>query len=392
MPNVYRGVLMRKLIILVFLIFVIAPVSAWNTYSIDSSNMEFLVEESIPQPVEPGQDLTIKVGIKNTGGSTAEDVHLEFKERHPFYLKSESKNFTKKDICSGCSKDNTYYLQIADNATSGTYPVKFEIVIGDKDNIKISKKVFIKIVGIPDMVLDYPQTRKVIPGGNFTMNLNLINKGTGSAKNIKIIPKAEKIFSSGANVRFIEKMETNKKRAEEIDFLVKDDIRKGPYKFPIFITYQDELGKKYNSTYNLGILILEESNINLQRLTISPSFPKVSEVINIEGMIENTATGDAKDVVVKLSNEDKTSKAFLGEVKAGDDSPFYFDVKHETEKNKNYTLEIFYHDDLGKHILEKKLDIKASSKDTTFVFLLLIVVGVGTIGYLFYKRELNEKE
>jgi len=73
---------------MILILLTISGVSA-SKFESDSPSLRIIAEEVSPEPVEPGQDITVKIRLMDEGCRTAEDVSLRFKETHPFFLKSE---------------------------------------------------------------------------------------------------------------------------------------------------------------------------------------------------------------------------------------------------------------------------------------------------------------
>ena len=107
MKSNYQIIFSILLLIAISLISItIVSASAYNT---NSPYLRVVAEEVSPEPVQPGQDVTVKIRLTNDGGETAEDVSLKLNANYPFFIKTESNNFeNKRTLCVGCSIDNTF--------------------------------------------------------------------------------------------------------------------------------------------------------------------------------------------------------------------------------------------------------------------------------------------
>ncbi len=363
---------------------------AAGTYNSDSADLKVIAEEISPEPVEPGQDVTVKIRLTNTGGDDAENVSLKLNSGFPFFVKTESNSFeNKRSLCVGCSIENTYYLVVDANAKSGLYALDFDIYEGDLV-VKPSETINIKVVGKPDIVLEANAPKaNVSSGDSFELSFNAKNIGTGIARNIKVIPESSNILMLGSNVNLVDEIGPGKSAMFSQKFIIKESLEPDTYKFPVKIKYLDEQGNSYESEFEIGINVLERAEIDIQSLKITPKFPTIVDDAHIEGIIENTGTGDAENVIVKLiAPNNKSFKAFIGQLEAGDDAPFYFDAKPETAGVQTAILQISYNDDFGKHMLETTIS-KEISRPTNSLFKALAAIAIISIGifYYFFKKK-----
>lgn len=361
-----------------------------NTYASDSPNIKIVAEEVSPEPVEPGQDVTVKIRLINEGGKIAEGVSLKLNADYPFFVKTESNNFeSKRTLCVGCSIDNTYYLIVDANAKSGLYSLDFEIY-RDDIIIKPADPITIKIVGKPDLILETRAAETNISSGDkFTINFYAKNIGTGIARNIKITPQSDNILMLGSNINLINEIGPDKSVSFNTEFIVKDSLVPDTYKFPINLEYVDEQGNTYDTSFDIGVNVLNRADISFQSIKITPTTPTLVDEIHMEGIIENTGTGNAEKVTIELiTSKGKIYKTFVGQLKAGDDSPFYFDATPESVGMQTASLRISYYDDFGfqsyETTIDKEVKRPASTVITITIVLLLFLVGGG---YLYYKKK-----
>jgi len=366
-----------------------------SIYDSDSPYLRVVAEEISPEPVEPGQDVTVKIRLINEGGESGEDVSLKLNAGYPFFIKTESNNFeNKRTLCVGCSIDNTYYLVVDANAKSGLYPLDFEIYEGDVI-YKPSDTINIKVVGKPDIILETKTIESNVSSGDkFIINFDAKNIGTGIARNIKITPQSDNILMLGSNINLINEINPNKTVSFNSEFIVKESLEPDTYKFPIKLEYVDEQGASYETSFDIGINVLDRADISFQSIKITPTVPTIADDVHMEGIIENTGKGDANKVTVELiSQNGKVYKAFIGQLKADDDSPFYFDVKPESIGMQTATLRVSYYDDFGFHTYDTSIDKevqKPTSKIITIIIIILIVLA--GIGYFYYKKKKVKKK
>jgi len=382
-----------SILLIVISLFSITSVSA-NTYNTDSPYLRVVAEEISPEPVEPGQDVTVKIRLINEGGDSGEEVSLKLNAGYPFFIKTESNNFeNKRTLCVGCSIDNTYYLVVDANAKSGLYPLDFEIYEGDII-IKPTDTINIKIVGKPDIILETKIIESNVSSGDkFIISFDARNIGTGIARNIKVTPQSDNILMLGSNINLIDEINPNKTVSFNSEFIVKESLEPDTYKFPIKLNYVDEQGNTYETSFDIGVNVLDRADINFQSIKITPLIPTLADEIHMEGIIENTGTGDADKVTIELITEEgKSYKSFIGQLKADDDSPFYFDTKPESIGMQTATLRISYYDDFGFHTYDTSIENEVRKPTNNLITIIIIVLIVFSgIGYFYYKKKKVKK-
>ena len=388
MKSKYQIIMFSFLLITLILISITSVfASAYNT---DSPDIRVIAEEISPEPVEPGQDITVKIRLINEGGDSAEDVSLKLNAGYPFFIKTESNNFeNKRTLCVGCSIDNTYYLVVDANAKSGLYPLDFEIY-RDDITIKPIDTINIKIVGKPDIILETEIIESNISSGDkFTLNFDAKNIGTGIARNIKVIPQSDDILMLGSNINLINEINPEKIISFNLEFIVKESLVPDTYKFPITLEYIDEQGSSYETSFDIGVNVLDRAYISFQSIKITPTIPSLVDEVHMEGIIENTGTGDANKVTVDLiTSEGKTYKAFIGQLKADDDSPFYFDTKPESVGMQTAVLRVSYYDDFGFHSYETSIDKEVRKPTNNLIIaIIVILVVLAGMGFFYYKKK-----
>lgn len=382
--------IVSSLVLLVISLFSVSIVSAsLSSYETDSPYLRITAEEVDPEPVEPGQDVTVKIRLINEGGEFANNVSLKLNADYPFFVKTDSNNFeNKKTLCVSCSVDNTYYLIVDANAKSGVYPLDFDIYYNDII-IKSSDTINIKVVGKPDIILETTNLEiNVSSGDKFVMTFETKNIGTGVARNIKVTPQSDNILMIGSNINLIDELLPEKTISFNAEFIVKDSLTPDTYKFPMGLEYVDEQGNTYENTIYVGINVLNRADIGFQSIKISPSTPTIVDEVKMEGIIENTGKGDANKVTVELITGDKNYKAFIGQLKADDDAPFYFYVKPESAGMQTARLEVSYQDDFGDHIYETTISKEVGKPANNLIIVaIVIVLVIAGISYFYFKRK-----
>jgi len=170
---------MKRLVAILLLIILISTFVSATSYNARTPAIKAYLESVSPYPVEPGQDFTIQIRISNEGGEIAEDVKAEIEYGEYFFLKSKEDDFDELfNLCTGCSKDNTYYFVVSPDTLSGEYPISVKF---NRAGAITEKKVFVRVIGQPDIIFNTKLLNdKISPDSSFDVILNIKNVGTGN--------------------------------------------------------------------------------------------------------------------------------------------------------------------------------------------------------------------
>src|SRR3989339_1266347 len=111
--------------IMLILTLILSLILSTNTViasDITLSNIQIVKTEVTPEPVEPGNDIVLKVMIINSGNTMAENINIMPDVSYPLYFKKSDFNKVDFSICGGCSYEATYYIVVDSNTKSGIYP------------------------------------------------------------------------------------------------------------------------------------------------------------------------------------------------------------------------------------------------------------------------------
>ncbi|MBR9706681.1 hypothetical protein GOV14_06620 [Candidatus Pacearchaeota archaeon] len=335
-----------------------------------------IIKESVsPEIVEPGQELTVTISVWNQGDE-AKEISVELLDEDHFKIKSTDQNLIGVfDLCSGCKRQNTYYLTIDHNAVSGIYKLNFLVKEGES---AVKKSIDVQIKGESDLVFEVSKMDEVIiPNSEFDVTLNLKNRGTGVARDIKLEVDSDKFFLKGSNIMPLGELNALESRELTLSMLAGSSIEKGVYAVPIKLDYEDHNGNSVVSKQEISLRILDKAELNIKEIKIDPGIIKPGEELTIQVRIENVGEGDAENIKLKLESEIEGNKeAYLGRLEKDDDSPVFFSGKVLTSGEKSDKLIITYSDDLGEHTIteEVKYIVRGISVATWVIIGLVIAI------------------
>lgn len=365
---------MVKKSIPIIIIILLTIFSINSSFALDTlgPNIQIVKNEVTPEPVEPGNEVTLKVMITNSGDELATNVNIFPEISSPFYFKNSDFNKQDFSICGGCSYDATYYLSVNSDTISGIYPINFQIEYDTgltKDEI-----IFVKVIGVPDIIINYNNEEIHYPEEIFELSLLLDNIGTGNARNIKLTSLSEVFLLIGSQTKILDLLNADKQNELKLNFQTGSNMNSGLYKLPFKITYLDELGNEFTKNYDISINIKDSSQINLQNLKVEDYQTKIFDEIIISGIIENNGNGKAENVYAYIETDlDGYKKSFVGSLKSDEDSPILFKLKSSESGDFPIKLIISYEDDKGIHLLEENIGVQIT-KPVNVVYSVIAIV------------------
>lgn len=344
-----------------------------------SVNLKVVTEEVDPEPVEPGQDLTVKIRIHNEGGNAAEQVSVKLFLDYPFYVKTDSKNWGEfENICAGCSKDNTYYLTIDSGAVSGIYPIRVEI--SEKGStISNTETINVQVRGVPDIMFVAERiSAKVRPNEEFSADLTFRNIGTGNARKVKVESSSDLFVKLGAGMSLIGELRAGQNANLSLTFFVSEDAEPNTYRLPIQISFLDEKGQEYSVVQDFGVVVAHNAVMSIQNLK-APLDIYENRGFELMFRVENTGSGDARDVRAAVMGDfEGITESFLGKLEKGSDRPAVFHLVPKSSGEVALDIRVHYFDDFGGHVLEKSTVINVKRRLINFwtVSFALVVAGL----------------
>lgn len=334
----------------------------------DIPSLRVVAEEVSPEPVEPGQDLTIKVrvyndyiyGIPDYSNGSLQNASVFLEIAYPFYLKT-GHNLDQPDICTGCSQDYTYYLAVDAGAVSGLYPLNLKVSRGALER---EYNVSVKVVGVPDVVYSVPAPGTPVQAGSgFSVAASFQNIGTGAARNIKVSASSDKFVMLGSQTKVIASLKPGAQSPLTLSFDADESVATGSYSIPLSMSYVDETGRALSGNGLIGIKVVNAAKLGIESLKTTPDIPVNEGSVQVEMRVENMGKGDADNVKAALSLPDgSVLVSYLGKLKPDDDAPAVFSYTPQKAGNYTYKVAISFEDDYGLHSSEETVTGVVSEK------------------------------
>lgn len=360
-----------------------------------SAELEIALDKLSPQPVEPGQDLTLSVTLSN-GNSDADSVTIAIDPDPSIILKNNNDRVINEGrIIKYGAVAETYLLHIDPRAYSGFYEIEFMMRWMSNDQLRVINKTFNVVVqGAPQLAISNITIDPdlISPKDMFNITFLLSNEGTGIARDAQITAATSSLpfVPAGADTKIVKNLQPGESVQMNFPLLVKDKTVISSYSIPIKMDYKDETGKNMSSQSLVGVKIFGNAELSIESIKTEPQNPVKGDPVTITMRIENSGNGDARSVKVDLNIPfEGTKTAFLGKIKPDDDAPGVFMIYAMESGDTPYTANIEFEDDLGKHTVTQALilNVRDTNKNGTVISVIVVLLAVVALIFYFYHRK-----
>ena len=359
--------------------------------AVNAEAVKVVINDVTPQPVEPGNDLTLRVTYSNVDKDFIKNISSYIDLRYPFSLKTSTESYENGlELCAYCSRTNTFFIHVDSAAKSGTYPIFIRTRELDSESVRT---VSATIRGKPNFVLSSEVLSNITPGDIFNMNLQLRNIGTGIGNQVKVVSKSSDFISLGSSVIIVETLEPGNNTFVTFMMSPNDDLKADAYNLPFEISYNDESGVAYNTTQNIGTRIVNEGLLNIEsiKVTSATGKPVAGQPVTIIVRLENIGHGNANYIESEISCDGQTINAFLGQLKKDEDAPAVFEITLPSGGIYHCSLVTNYTDDLGRHTITNNFDITLGRAEIPAAYIAVIIIIIAGAAYYLRKRHSRKK-
>ena len=372
------------------LISMIAPANA---------ELEIVLDQLSPQPVEPGKDITLSVRLENEF-SDVENVRLEILPDSPIKLKNENDRIIDEGrIIRYGAVAETYLLHVDPLAASGSYDIEFRAHWSDSNNmLRETNKTFkVMVRGAPRLMISNItiNPESISPKDKFDITFSVSNDGTGTAREVQVsaVTGGLPFVPVDADTKIIKRLNPGESVQLSYAISVKDKTEISSYPLPIKMDYKDENGENISSESFAGIRILGKAELAISDLKIEPQNPVEGDLVTVNMRIENSGTGEAKSAKVSLDAPFKgTRTAFLGKIKPDDDAPGVFTFYAEKAGDIPYSANIEFEDDLGVRTVTESLNLYIRSPNKNGMATQVLVTLPLIAGGLYYLHRRKKSD
>ncbi|NJE08340.1 hypothetical protein E3E31_07355 [Thermococcus sp. M39] len=317
----------------------------------------FIEIESIemsPKKIEPGDEFTLKIKIKNVGEETArafelkilpykaevqgeiKNVDLSSLQNLPIQgsqaigenlqtaLNQIMQELAKRNVEAflPIGEDNSKYvseiqpnqevtlefhIKANDRLENGVYPLRIGIeYLSTPDDEKVSDErlMGINVLGKEELIISKVSTSpsRVLAGtNNVEVSLEVENIGSGTARYILLKPKPKDPFELSETSEQVINLGTlrqgdSAKAVFRIN--VKDGIKGGTYEIPVEITYKDSLGETKSITLTVPIIVNDKPKIVVESVRFDKT-PMQGEDVKVYVKVKNVGGEQAENVIIE---------------------------------------------------------------------------------------------
>jgi hypothetical protein len=277
------------------------------------------------------------------------------------------------------SANGLYYPEVwieAKGASSSKYPIP----------VNVNTALGIQKTAI--LILDSTLTGSQNPGDEIPVMVTVKNSGEMLASDVTlklenasstmVAPKNTDLFNLGT-------IPAGEKKTANVILLSDKKMSAGLVKVPVTIQYSAIDGTVMTQTTSIDILFLGKAELGFVSVDTNPTRLTQDTPFDLTVRIENTGTGEAKQVSAKVDlPAEGTKEAFIGKIKPGNDAPAIFLLEGMKGGNHPYNLTIVYTDDMGAHTLTRQMDMRVPPTDSSGMIILGLII-LGILGFLAYR-------
>ncbi len=356
--------------------------------AVNAEAVKVVINDVTPQPVEPGNDLTLRVTYSNVDKDFIRNVSSFIDLRYPFSLKTSTESYENGlELCAYCSRTNTFFIHVDSAAKSGTYPIFIRTRELDSESVRTINVI---VQGKPNLVLSSDRVLNATPATLFNLVVNVMNIGTGIAGQIKVASKSSNFVSLGNSIVTVNDINPDNYSTVKFQIAPNNDLNAGVYNLPFEVDYVDETGIAYNTTQSIGVVVVNEGLLNIESIKAASDTggqPTAGMPMTIIVRLQNIGHGNANSIESDLTCNGNIIKTFLGQLKKDEDSPAVFGMTLAVGGTHTCTLVTSFVDDLGSHTATNQFDVTLINQPFPVATLIILLLIVGIIIYYYRKRK-----
>ena len=276
---------------------------------------------SIPRG-NAGSTITIPLTIRNKSSYSARNIVItpEFiAEDNPFTFNDLSFSQTIDKIDGKSSSSINLKLAIAPGATEKNYPIKLNYTYtnGWDDNGSSSELIYVRVMNknVPPRIVISKvniSPESINPGDEVTVGLNIENKGSIDAKDVKFtldgLSNEGFVMANGSNTKYQQKLSGEGVGYIKFNLKASKKVPRGGHGLDLKISYKDSQNKEYEDSQKFFINVDEKvgknSNILIENITYPEGTVRPGTDFIIGFDVKNMGEIDANNVKVVVESPD----------------------------------------------------------------------------------------
>jgi hypothetical protein len=273
-----------------------------------------------------------------------------------------------------------YYPEVWIDTTGGR-STRYPIPVNVNTPVGIQKKAI--------MIVESSLPDTVTPGEEFPVTLVVRNSGETSTDDVtlRIINESNLIAPKKTDVYHIGAINANESGMVNFVLLSDRDTPPGLIRVPVILQYNWIDGSSHVETASIDVMMKGRAELGFVSVDTDPRRITADQPFDLTIRIENTGTGEAKQVSATIDLPVTGSRqAFIGKIKPGNDAPAVFMLDGMKGGTYDYTIYITYTDDLGTHSISKPLSLRVTPADYSgaVIVVVLILLAAGFLAYRYW--------
>jgi hypothetical protein len=278
------------------------------------------------------------------------------------------------------SKSGLFYPEVWVDVSGGT-STKYPVQVNVNTPLGIQKQAI--------LIMDSSLDGSVNPGEEIPVTLTVSNAGQLLADDVtltvmnvsgKLAPKNSDLYHFGT-------IGPGEKKSVSLVLLSDKQASAGLVRVPVKISYNTIDGKQLTDSTGIDVVLKGKAELGFVSVDTSPARLTEGTPFDLTIRIENTGTGEAKQVSATVDlPADGTKEAFIGKIKPGNDAPAIFLLEGMKGGNFAYNLTISYTDDMGNHTYTRPMNMRVTPADNSgnLILMLLVLAALGFLAYRYW--------
>jgi len=265
--------------------------------------------------------------------------------------------------------------------TNGGQSTRYPIPVNVNTPVGIEKQAI--------LVMESSVPGDANPGNEIPVILNITNAGQSLADDVTLNFETQNMSVAPRNSDVVHVGTINPGEEKSTDLVLLSDKNTNPglIRLPIIISYNGVDGVVHNTTSGIDLMMKGVAEMGFVSVDTNPTRLAEGTPFDLTIRIENTGTGEAKQVSAKVDLPvDGTREAFIGKIKPGNDAPAIFLLEGAKAGNHPYNLTVQYTDDMGSHTITRAMNIWVPATDSsgTIIFGILVLGVLAFVGYRYW--------
>jgi hypothetical protein len=273
-----------------------------------------------------------------------------------------------------------YFPEVWIRIPQGT-SVKYPIPVNVNSPISIQKQAI--------LILESATPDSANPGDEVPVTLTVRNDGQLLAEGVtlRVGNVSTLVAPKGSDFYHLGFIGSGRAKTALLVLLSDRGTSPGLTQVPVTLQYTSVDGALHTQTSAINLVMKGKGELGFVSVDTSPRRVAENQPFDLTIRIENTGTGEAKQVAATVDLPmTGTKQSFIGKIKPGNDAPAVFLLDGAKGGTYAYNATVSYVDDLGTHTEVRQMTLRIDPVDSTggYLLLLLVLIGAGLLAYKFW--------